>query len=39
MVFQITMSLLALGRSGSNTLRDILNQRLENLNFGEVLGE
>ncbi|MGM0740513.1 MAG: sulfotransferase [Pseudomonadota bacterium] len=30
---------LTLGRSGSNTLRDMLNQSPEVLNFGEVLGE
>ena len=31
--------ILTLGRSGSNTLRDMLNQSSEVLNFGEVLGE
>ncbi|SDN58461.1 hypothetical protein SAMN05216196_101979 [Lutimaribacter pacificus] len=31
--------ILTLGRSGSNTLRDMLNQSPEVLNFGEVLGE
>lgn len=30
--------ILTLGRSGSNTLRDMLNQSPEVLNFGEVLG-
>ena len=30
--------ILTLGRSGSNTLRDMLNQNPEVLNFGEVLG-
>lgn len=31
--------ILTLGRSGSNTLREMLNQHPEVLNFGEVLGE
>lgn len=31
--------ILTIGRSGSNTLRDMLNQSPEVLNFGEVLGE
>ena len=31
--------ILTLGRSGSNTLCDMLNQHPEVLNFGEVLGE
>jgi len=31
--------ILTLGRSGSNTLRDMLNQSPQVLNFGEVLGE
>lgn len=31
--------ILTLGRSGSNTLRDMLNQSPAVLNFGEVLGE
>ncbi len=30
---------LTLGRSGSNTLRNLLNQNPQVLNFGEVLGE
>ena len=31
--------ILTLGRSGSNSLRDMLNQSPEVLNYGEVLGE
>ena len=31
--------ILTLGRSGSNTLCDMLNQHPEVLNFGEVLAE
>lgn len=31
--------ILTLGRSGSNTLQDMLNQSPQVLNFGEVLGE
>ncbi|NHX27529.1 sulfotransferase, partial [Escherichia coli] len=31
--------ILTLGRSGSNTLRDMMNQNPEILNFGEVLGD
>jgi hypothetical protein len=31
--------ILTMGRSGSNTLRDMLNQHPQILNFGEVLGE
>ena len=31
--------ILTLGRSGSNTLRDMINQSPDALNFGEVLGD